>query len=188
MAPEPGAAQAGALRQLGRQRAERNGRRSARSGEDRGRSCEHLAGLVRHARPVLGIARNVPAHRRGLAGGPHFRRTAGAAALLHRRQEARADSAQLHFQCVEIHHPRGSACLGTDGDPQQVRFAVTDTGIGIAPELHDRLFEDFAQVDSRCRSACAARVWDSPCANASPSCWAVGLACRASPARVRSST
>lgn len=40
----------------------------------------------------------------------------------------------------------------------------------------------------RCRSACAARVWDSPCANASPSCWAVGSACRASPARVRSST
>ena len=32
--------------------------------------------------------------------------------------------------------------------PQQVRFAVSDTGIGIAPELHDRLFEDFAQVDS----------------------------------------
>lgn len=31
---------------------------------------------------------------------------------------------------------------------QQVRFAVSDTGIGIAPELHDRLFEDFAQVDS----------------------------------------
>ncbi|WP_326429394.1 ATP-binding protein [Stutzerimonas frequens] len=33
-------------------------------------------------------------------------------------------------------------------NPQQVRFAVSDTGIGIAPELHDRLFEDFAQVDS----------------------------------------
>ncbi|MFP5340050.1 MAG: sensor histidine kinase, partial [Gammaproteobacteria bacterium] len=33
-------------------------------------------------------------------------------------------------------------------NPQQVRFAVTDTGIGIAAELHDRLFEDFSQVDS----------------------------------------
>ena len=29
-----------------------------------------------------------------------------------------------------------------------VRFAVTDTGIGIPPELHGALFEDFAQVDS----------------------------------------
>jgi signal transduction histidine kinase len=33
-----------------------------------------------------------------------------------------------------------------DGD--QVRFAVTDTGIGIAAELHGALFEDFSQVDS----------------------------------------
>ncbi|WP_175654019.1 sensor histidine kinase [Pseudomonas sp. Marseille-P9899] len=33
---------------------------------------------------------------------------------------------------------------GTD----QVRFAVSDTGIGIAPELHNALFEDFSQVDS----------------------------------------
>ncbi|MNH23165.1 Autoinducer 2 sensor kinase/phosphatase LuxQ [compost metagenome] len=30
----------------------------------------------------------------------------------------------------------------------QVRFAVSDTGIGIAPELLGGLFEDFAQIDS----------------------------------------
>ncbi|WP_434768750.1 sensor histidine kinase [Pseudomonas triticicola] len=30
----------------------------------------------------------------------------------------------------------------------KIRFAVSDTGIGIAPELHDTLFEDFSQVDS----------------------------------------
>ncbi|CAI8795607.1 sensor histidine kinase [Pseudomonas sp. IT-P294] len=30
----------------------------------------------------------------------------------------------------------------------QVRFAVSDTGIGIAAELHGALFEDFSQVDS----------------------------------------
>lgn len=30
----------------------------------------------------------------------------------------------------------------------RIRFAVSDTGIGIAPELHGALFEDFSQVDS----------------------------------------
>ncbi|MFB4368631.1 MULTISPECIES: sensor histidine kinase [unclassified Pseudomonas] len=40
---------------------------------------------------------------------------------------------------------RVSASLeGTD----RIRFAVSDTGIGIAPELHDTLFEDFSQIDS----------------------------------------
>ena len=33
-------------------------------------------------------------------------------------------------------------------DDQKVRFTVSDTGIGIPPELHGALFEDFAQVDS----------------------------------------
>jgi len=40
---------------------------------------------------------------------------------------------------------RVSASL--EGD-KEVRFAVTDTGIGIPPELHPALFEDFTQVDS----------------------------------------
>lgn len=33
-------------------------------------------------------------------------------------------------------------------DARHIRFAVSDTGIGIAPELHETLFEDFSQVDS----------------------------------------
>ncbi|RJX72149.1 sensor histidine kinase KdpD [Pseudomonas sp. LS-2] len=31
---------------------------------------------------------------------------------------------------------------------QEIRFAVSDTGIGIPPEMHEALFEDFSQVDS----------------------------------------
>jgi len=31
---------------------------------------------------------------------------------------------------------------------EEIRFAVSDTGIGIPPEMHAALFEDFSQVDS----------------------------------------
>ncbi len=44
---------------------------------------------------------------------------------------------------------RGEVRVSADlegGD--RIRFAVSDTGIGIAAELHASLFEDFAQVDS----------------------------------------
>ena len=44
----------------------------------------------------------------------------------------------------------GKVCLNVNADPQEsvVRFAVGDTGIGIAPEDIARLFMPFMQVDS----------------------------------------
>ncbi len=41
---------------------------------------------------------------------------------------------------------RVSAHLTDDG--RAVSFAVTDTGLGIAPENHERIFQEFAQIDS----------------------------------------
>ena len=44
---------------------------------------------------------------------------------------------------------QGGIDIAVQHDPVQatVSIAVSDTGIGIAPENHERIFEDFRQVD-----------------------------------------
>lgn len=44
--------------------------------------------------------------------------------------------------------PRGEVRVGVRRDGELVTFSVSDTGVGIAPEFHDTLFEDFSQVAS----------------------------------------
>jgi signal transduction histidine kinase len=44
--------------------------------------------------------------------------------------------------------PRGEVRVGASYDGEMVTFTVADTGIGIAPEFHQAIFEDFAQVQS----------------------------------------
>ena len=60
-----------------------------------------------------------------------------------------ADPAQLHLQRAQVHRARRGARLGAgcaDGDA--VAFAVADTGIGIAAEDQERIFQEFTQIDS----------------------------------------
>jgi PAS domain S-box-containing protein len=47
----------------------------------------------------------------------------------------------------------GTVTLRSRTDADQVVIDVIDTGLGIAPEMHDRIFEEFTQVDSGSRRA-----------------------------------
>lgn len=47
--------------------------------------------------------------------------------------------------------PRGQITVSVERIPQGVKVGIADTGIGIAPEYHDLIFERFAQVKSRDR-------------------------------------
>ncbi|MEX3942040.1 sensor histidine kinase [Paraburkholderia sp. BR10937] len=43
----------------------------------------------------------------------------------------------------------GAQCVPGDGDEARITFFVADTGIGIAPEHHQIIFEEFGQVQNR---------------------------------------
>jgi signal transduction histidine kinase len=49
-----------------------------------------------------------------------------------------------------------------------VRLAVHDTGIGIAPEQMDRLFQDFSQAGVPGERRYGAQAWDSRLVGGSP--------------------
>ncbi len=73
----------------------------------------------------------------------------GAAARLQRSPEGEADHRQPAEQRAEVHasgRDRDHASTSIARD-RTASIAVTDTGIGIAPEHHEKIFEDFRQVD-----------------------------------------
>lgn len=45
--------------------------------------------------------------------------------------------------------PKGEVRVAARFDQDRVTFSVTDTGIGIAPEFHATIFQDFSQVQSQ---------------------------------------
>jgi len=54
----------------------------------------------------------------------------------------------LLSNAIKFTPPGGSVTLSMRKDPDGVRIAVSDTGVGIAPENITRAFENFAQIDS----------------------------------------
>jgi nitrogen-specific signal transduction histidine kinase/ActR/RegA family two-component response regulator len=54
----------------------------------------------------------------------------------------------LLSNAIKYNHRGGSVTLTCEGDADRVRLRVTDTGPGVAPQLHDRLFAPFDRLDA----------------------------------------
>ncbi|HUZ40560.1 MAG TPA: PAS domain S-box protein [Acidimicrobiales bacterium] len=54
----------------------------------------------------------------------------------------------LLSNAIKYNHAGGAVTLTCDEDGDRVRLHVTDTGPGVAPQLHDRLFAPFDRLDA----------------------------------------
>src|SRR5262249_38601830 len=61
------------------------------------------------------------------------------------RQQAAADPAEPAVQRDQVHAGGGRVLLKAEADPLHVVLTVGDTGVGIAPEEQDLVFEKFRQ-------------------------------------------
>jgi CheY-like chemotaxis protein len=76
-----------------------------------------------------------------------FENTAGAAALT--TDEGKVSQVLRNFISNAIKFtPQGTISVIAGMEGETVRFEVRDTGIGIPPEQHDRIFEEFTQVEN----------------------------------------
>ena len=57
----------------------------------------------------------------------------------------------LLSNAIKYNHPGGTVTLTCDDHAGRVRLRVTDTGAGVAPELHERLFAPFDRLDAASR-------------------------------------
>ena len=69
--------------------------------------------------------------------------------------------------------------MASAGPEDTVVFAVSDTGIGIAPEDQEAIFQEFTQIEAPGRSASRGRDWDCRCRASWPSCSAEASRCKA---------
>jgi len=64
------------------------------------------------------------------------------------RQKVKQIVVNLLSNALKFTHQGGvDICVSAEPGTQMVSISVSDTGIGIAPEHHERIFEDFRQVD-----------------------------------------
>jgi PAS domain S-box-containing protein len=84
---------------------------------------------------------------------------------------------------------RGGVALIVEpgGAPDEIRFLVRDSGIGIAPQSRHASFSNSSRPTAAPPASTAAPGWGSPSPNASSSAWAAALPSTASPARARPS-
>jgi signal transduction histidine kinase/DNA-binding response OmpR family regulator len=76
-----------------------------------------------------------------------FENTAGAAAIT--TDEGKVSQILRNFISNAIKFtPQGKISVIAGMEGENVRFEVRDTGIGIPPEHHDRIFEEFTQVEN----------------------------------------
>jgi PAS domain S-box-containing protein len=57
----------------------------------------------------------------------------------------------LLSNAIKYNHPGGTVTITGDEHAGRVRLRVTDTGAGVAPELHERLFAPFDRLDAESR-------------------------------------
>jgi CheY-like chemotaxis protein/anti-sigma regulatory factor (Ser/Thr protein kinase) len=57
----------------------------------------------------------------------------------------------LLSNAIKYNHPGGMVTLTYDEHAGRMRLRVTDTGAGVAPELHERLFAPFDRLDAESR-------------------------------------